>query len=128
MIEVLKGFPENVVAVAAKGKVTRSDYENVLVPAVEKAFQRHEKLRFYYELGPEFQGLESGAAWEDFKVGISHFMRWERVAVVTNVDWIRHAAGAFAFLMPAKVRTFSIAQESEARAWISAAQTSGARA
>lgn len=128
MIEVLKDFPENVVAVSATGKVTRSDYERVLVPAVEKTFEKHDRICFYYKLGTEFQGLESGAAWEDFKVGVSHLLRWERVAVVTNVDWIRHAVGAFAFLMPAKVRTFSVDEESGARAWVTSAQASAQRA
>jgi SpoIIAA-like len=118
MIELLQGFPENVVAVAATGKVTKSDYETVLVRAVEKAFEKHDKLRFYYELGPEFQGLESGAAWEDFKLGVTHLLSWERVAVVTNVEWIRHAVSAFALLTPGRVRTFSIDQKSEALAWL----------
>ncbi len=121
MIELLKDFPENVVAVAAKGKVTRADYDTVLVPTLEKAFERHDKVRFFYEVGPEFLGIESGAAWEDFKAGVSHWRNWDRVAVVTDVDWLKHAANAFAFLMPGQVRTFSVSQETEARRWITAA-------
>jgi len=117
-MEFLEGFPENVVAVSAKGKVTKSDYEAILIPAAERAFQKHGKIRFYYRMGSEFLGLEPGAAWEDFKVGISHWQGWERVAVVTDVEWIRHAAGAFAFLMPAQVRAFPVSQEAEARGWI----------
>ena len=120
MIDPLKDFPENVVAVVAKGKVTRADYDKVLVPAVEKAFERHEKIRLYYELGTEFQGIESGAAWEDFKVGVNHWRHWDRIAVVTDVDWIKYAANAFAFLMPTEVRTFSLARKSDARQWITA--------
>jgi hypothetical protein len=40
MIEMLEGFPECVVAVVAKGRVTREDYDRVLIPAVEAAFGR----------------------------------------------------------------------------------------
>lgn len=43
MIELLKGYPDNVVAVSVHGEVTRKDYDTVLVPAVEKALQVHER-------------------------------------------------------------------------------------
>ena len=49
MIELLKGFPENIVAVSCEGKVTKSDYDTVLVPTVEKALKTHDMVRLYYE-------------------------------------------------------------------------------
>ncbi|MGT2434138.1 STAS/SEC14 domain-containing protein (plasmid) [Cupriavidus basilensis] len=54
MIEIIEGFPGNVVAVSATGEVTRDDYEKVLIPAVEAALARREKIRIYYELGSRF--------------------------------------------------------------------------
>jgi hypothetical protein len=27
--------------------------------------------------------------WEDIKVDTEHFTRWERMAVVTDVEWIK---------------------------------------
>ncbi|HET6277012.1 MAG TPA: STAS/SEC14 domain-containing protein [Candidatus Cybelea sp.] len=121
MIEIIEGFNDNVVAASAKGLVTKSDYDDVLIPKVEEALKRHDKLRFYYELGPQFVGLEPAAMWEDFTVGIGHLGRWERIAVVTDVDWLRHAMNAFAFFMPSQVRVFANSQTSDARAWIVAA-------
>jgi hypothetical protein len=32
MLEIIEGFADNVVAVAAKGQVSRRDYSDVLVP------------------------------------------------------------------------------------------------
>jgi SpoIIAA-like len=120
MIEMLKDFPEGVVAAAAKGRVTRSDYDDALVPAVEAAFSRREKVRCYYELGREFSGMDAGAAWEDFRIGVRHLAGWERIAVVTDVDWIRHAINAFRFLVPGKIRIFPTSETAEARRWIMA--------
>lgn len=120
MIELLQDFPDNVVAFVAKGRVSRADYDSVLVPAVEKALKRLEKVRLYYELGAEFQGIDAGAAWEDFVVGVNHWLRWERAAVVTDVDWIRYSFNVFRFLMPAQVRVFPTAEAVEARKWIAA--------
>jgi hypothetical protein len=118
MIELLKGFPENVVALRCKGRVTKGDYDTVLVPAVEKALKAHEKVRLYYEAGPEFGGIDPAAAWEDFKVGMEHFARWQRVAVVTDVDWIRHTMQIFSFIMPGDMRVFPLTEAEQARDWI----------
>lgn len=120
MIEVLEGFPDSVVAIAASGRVTKKDYDDVLIPKVEEAFRRRRKIRCYYELGAPFSGINAGAAWEDFKCGIEHLTQWERIAVVTDVDWIRLAINAFRFLMPGEMRVFGTAQASDARRWISA--------
>jgi SpoIIAA-like len=121
MIEILAGFPDNVVAAAARGVVTRSDYQQILVPRVEQALARHRKVRFYYELGREFSGMEGGAMWEDFKVGMEHITRWERIAVVSDVEWIRHGVNAFRFLMPGNIRVFPTSEAAGARDWIAAA-------
>ncbi len=121
MVEILQGFPDNVVACAAKGQVTKQDYERVLIPSVERALERNAEIRCYYELRPEFRGFDAGAAWEDAKIGIEHLTRWERVAVVTDVEWIRLATNAFRFLMPGQVRVFSSAESAEAKRWIAAA-------
>lgn len=120
MIERLQGFPDTVVAISARGYVTRSDYERVLIPQVKQALDRHGKIRCYYELGADFSGFEPGAAWEDFKLGLEYLSRWERVAVVTDVDWIRLAINTFRFLVPGEIKVFATTQSAEAREWISA--------
>ena len=120
MIELLKGFPEGIVAAVAKGRVTRRDYDEILIPAIEAAFGRRPKIRCYYELGGEFSGMDPGAAWEDFRVGFGHLAGWERVAVVTDVEWIRLAISAFRFLVPGEIRIFPASEAAEARRWIAA--------
>ena len=120
MIKILAGFPENVVAAAASGRVTKKDYDDVLIPKIKAAFSRRQKVRCYYELGAAFSGMDLGAAWVDFKIGIGHLTQWEKVAVVTDVEWIRLAVNAFRFLMPGDVRVFGTSQATDARSWISA--------
>lgn len=118
MIEIIDTFPDNVVALIAKGHVTKKDYEQVLIPQIEAALKRHDKIRLYYELGSQFSGIDPGAAWEDLKVGVEHLTRWERMAVVTDVDWMKHLIKAFWFLLPGQLRVFGTALTSEARTWI----------
>jgi hypothetical protein len=121
VIEVLKHFPDNVAAFARHGHLTKADYETVLIPAIEDKLKRHKKLRAYTEIAPDFAGIEPGAFWEDTKFGFSHLFDWERSALVTDVEWMKHAAKIYAylgFLIPGRVRAFLIAEAAKARDWI----------
>lgn len=118
MIEQLTGFPENILAFACHGHVTRPEYEGVLIPAVERALQQHEKVRLYYEIGSDFEGIDPSAVWADVKVGMGHLARWERIAVVTDVLWIENTMKVFSFLLPGAMRIFPLADAAAARDWI----------
>jgi len=118
MIEALQGFPAKVLAFACREHVTKRDYETVLIPAVEEALKKEGKVRLYYQIGPDFSGIDPGAVWDDFKVGMEHVLRWERIAVVTDVDWIRYTIRAFSFVIPGAVKIFQVAEAAQAREWI----------
>ena len=122
MIEQLKTFPENVLAFVCKERVTKADYDSVLIPAVIAALKGEGKVRLYYETAGDFVGIDPGAIWEDFKVGIEHLSRWERVAVVTDVEWIKQTMRLFGFLMPGAMKSFPSSEVDKARAWISASK------
>ena len=103
MIELLKGFPDNVAAFAYHGHITKADYDKVLIPDFEDRLRRHKKLRIYFEIATDLDGIDPGAMWEDQKVGFSYFFDWERCAVVTDVGWAKHLmkfAEFFGFLYP----------------------------
>ncbi len=118
MIEQLQGFPATVVAFVGRGQVTKADYVSTLIPAVKKALTGHDRLRLYYELGTDFTGIDADAIMEDFKIGMEHLTRWERVAVVTDVQWIAHAVSLFSFLMPGAMKLFATKDVDQARSWI----------
>ena len=125
MIEALKDFPDNVIAIACHGHVTKADYETVLIPDIEAKLSRHKKVRIYFEIASDFGGFDPGAVWEDTKFGFSHFFEWERCAVVTDVAWAKHVAKFsefFGFLWPGQYRTFPEAEADKAREWIVEAQ------
>ena len=64
-------------------------------------------------------------AWEDAKVGLKHLTRFDRVAVVTDVDWIKTSVKAFGFVMPCEARVFGSKDLNEAREWIVAPPPTG---
>ena len=118
MIKQLVDFPDDVLAFVCNGRVTKEDYDAVLVPAVMNGLKRQGKVRLYYETAADFAGIDPGAIWEDFKVGMEHLTRWERVAVVTDVEWIKQTMRFFRFLMPGTMKSFPTSEAAQARAWI----------
>ena len=119
MIAIMSDLPEHVIGFTAKGKVTGEDYESVLIPAIEEKLKKHSKINLLYHLGKDCFGFDIEAMWDDTKIGIQHLTAWERIAVVTDIDWVRLATKAFGFAMPGHVKVFANAQLAEAREWVS---------
>ncbi len=119
-LAILAGHPDDVLAVEAVGKVERSDYEHVLIPAIEAMRARTGKVRLFYVLGDRFEGLSAGAALDDAWLGLVHQHEFARIAVVTDSEWITAGARMFAPLMRVPLRVFAMEEIGLARFWISA--------
>ena len=119
MLEIVEDMPANILAIKASGEVTSEDYESVMVPAVERKLEEFDKVRMLYELGPEMKGFTAGAMWQDAKVGMSHLLSFDKIAVVTDHTWLANAVRAFALMMPCPVKIFSTAERDAAKDWIS---------
>lgn len=120
MIEQIKELPAGVLGFRARGQVTAEDYERVLVPDVEAAFALNRTLRLLYVTAEDFTGFDPGAMLDDARLGWRHFSGWDRVGLVTDVTWLRGAATAFSFAIPAQFRLFSGEQLDQAMSWITA--------
>ena len=125
MLELLNDLPDQVVGVKATGEVTAQDYQNTLVPAVEERLARHKRVRLLYVLGEAFTGFTGAAAWEDAKVGMRHFASFERIAVISDAEWIQHMMKAFGFVIPGEVRVYPQSGFEEARSWITTPSSPG---
>jgi len=119
MIELLDEFPDHVVAVRAQGQVTGEDYSTILIPAVEQKIREHDKVRLFYQIGPDFKRFTTTALWEDAEVGFHHLDSFERIAIVTDVGWIETLAAGVGRTMPGRLRVFPLADIENATAWIS---------
>ena len=119
-IQMIPGLPDNVVGLIAKGEVHAEDYKDVIDPAVEEALAKHDKIRLLYVLGADLTGYSGGAAWQDGKLGMGHLTKWEKMAVVSDHDWIRHTVNLFGYMIPGKVKVFTVAEEADASEWITA--------
>jgi SpoIIAA-like len=47
-----------------------------------------------------------------------HRANWHRIAVVTDVDWVRHLMGLFGWMSPGEVKLFALDEFDEAKTWV----------
>ena len=118
MIILLGDFPDNVIAARAEGQVTGEDYTQTLVPAVEAKIAVHDRVRLLYQIGPDFKRFTTTALWEDAKIGLHHLGGFERIAVVTDVAWIRKLVDGIGGTIPGATRCFTLDEIETAKAWI----------
>lgn len=118
MIERLKDLPPGIDGVRAIGAISKGDYERVFPALIEEARREGRRIRFLYELGPEFEGFTPGAAWEDAKIGIHSMRLFSGCAIVTDVRWIREMTRMTAFLTPCPVQVFENKDRDKAIAWL----------
>ena len=119
MIEEIPGRPEGTLEFKLTGKVTGRDYDHILTPAIDKALQDHERIRILVQIGPGFEGYALDAAWDDTRLGLRHWSGFDRIAIVSDVDWVKTTFKAFGFALPCPVRTFDLAEHDDARRWLS---------
>ena len=118
MVKKLPDLPDDVLGFTAIGRVTAIDYAFIIIPAVEAMFSRQRKVRLLYHLGADFSGIEAAAVWADVRLGMKHLTGWERIAVISDVGWIRWAVILFGLAMPGRVRVFRNRDLAEAKRWI----------
>lgn len=118
MIEVMDDFPDSVLAVRASDRVTAEDYRDVLIPAVEDKLRRHSELRLLYHLGPDFKRFTTTALWDDARLGFHHLRDFERIAVVTDVAWLRRLAETAGRALGVEMHVFADAELAAASAWM----------
>jgi SpoIIAA-like len=120
VVERFEDMPAETLGFRLSGKISRDEYFQILDPVRER-LERGERVSFLVATAEDFHGLDLSALWEDVKVagtvGLKHRSAWERLAVVTDKDWMRHAVAAFGWVIPGEVRVFEPADLEEAKAW-----------
>jgi hypothetical protein len=118
MIELIEGLPDDTVGVSLKGKIESGDYEKVLIPALEAARSKHDKVNILAVIGPEFDTYSGGALWDDTRFGVRHLSGWGNVAMVSDRDWVHHLSGVGKIFFGKRLRMFGMADLEQAKAWV----------
>jgi SpoIIAA-like len=118
MLKIMNDLPDKVLGVSAEGKITGTDYETVLIPAVENKLKAFKKISMLYQLGDHFTGFDLNAMLDDARVGIKHFSAWEKIALVSDHELINTFAKFFGYMLSCELRIFRNSELDEAKKWI----------
>ena len=108
----------NIIGIRATGRLTASDYQEVLIPNLEALIKKHGKIRFLAFLDEGFTGHEPGAFWEDMKFFPRHQDDFEKVVIVGAPKRVEVMLKLLAPIMDGETRTFFSEQLQEAWDWI----------
>jgi hypothetical protein len=125
MITLLNDLPSNMVGFKASGKVTREDFQNTVMPAVDALVRKTGELNYLLLLDTSLSDFSIGAWMQDLVLGAKHLLQWNRVAIVSDVKSIRSFTNLYSHVIPGEFKGFSHEQLDEAVAWT--AGTEGAR-
>jgi hypothetical protein len=124
MVTVIPARGPGTLAFVISGRLTRADYQEVLLPLVREKISRGETIRMLAVI-EDFLGVEPGALLEDLraaaKLGSGQRSLASYFAVVTDTDWVRRAISLFGWVVPGEIRLFTTARRADAETWLATA-------
>jgi hypothetical protein len=122
MLKRIEDMPAGTVGFEAHGEVEDDDWEEVVEPALREELARGGKLRVLYLLGVNAGEVEGDAIEAGAGFRARHATSFDRVAVVSDEDWLRPALKALSLLLPGRTKAFRVADLTGAKAWLSEAE------
>ena len=120
MLRRMKDMPVGTIGFEAVGEVEDDDWEDTVEPVLREEIAEGRKVRLLYVLGPAARDVEGDAVKADTGFRARHAASFERVAVVSDEDWMRPALRALSVLLPGKAKGFPSRDLAEAKAWLAA--------
>jgi hypothetical protein len=118
MLRRMTDMPAGTIGFEAIGEVEDDDWEEAVEPVLRREMAGGQKVRLLYLFGPEAREIEGDAMTADTGFRARHATSFERVAVVSDEDWMRPALRALSFLLPGKARAFPVHELAAAKAWL----------
>jgi len=119
MLRYINDLPKHVIGIHAVGEVSKEDYEKVLIPRMEELVARQGEINYLLILETEVGNFTAGAWWDDFKLGLKHFTKWNKIAIVTDQKMVEWLSDAFTVFIPGKSKGFPMSELDAAIKWVS---------
>ncbi len=120
MIEVLPQSHDATVGIRASGVLKHIDYEQTLIPLLDKTIAKHRRVRLIIEIADNFAGWELPAVWDDANFGLTHRADFAKIALVGGPKWVVWATRLFAPFIGGELSIFPSGNTRQAWSWIDA--------
>ena len=118
MLRQMTDMPAGTIGFEAVGEVEDDDWEDAVEPVLRREIADGRKVRLLYLLGPESRDVDGDAMQADTGFRARHASSFDRVAVVSDEDWMRPALRVLSFMLPGKAKGFRVAEQDEAKRWL----------
>jgi hypothetical protein len=118
MLRRMTDMPPGTLGFEVVGDLEDDDWEDAVEPVLRREMAEGQKIRLLYLLGPEAREIDRDVMAADTGFRARHASSFERVAVVSDEDWMRPALGALSFLLPGKAKAFRVHDLAAAKAWL----------
>lgn len=119
MIQHLQDLPLNMVGFKAIGEITEKDFTETVMPKVKALIDKTDKLNYLLVLETSIKNFTVGAWMKDAMMGIKHLTKWNRAAIVSDVEAVRNFTNFFSYLMPGEFKGFEHSELQQAIDWVS---------
>jgi hypothetical protein len=118
MLRQIPDMPAGTVGFEAVGKVDDDDFEDTVAPVLRRLIADGREVRLLYLLGGQLEKYEGDALKEEMKFAARHPSAYERVAIVSDEDWLRPALRVLSVLVPGQLRAFPTVELQSAKEWV----------
>ena len=119
MIHYLQNLPANIVGFKATGEITEKDFTETVMPKVKELIDKTDKLNYLLVLETSLENFTIGAWMKDAMMGIKHLTKWNKAAIVSDVEGIRNFTNFFSYLIPGEFKGFEHSELQKAIDWVS---------
>lgn len=120
MVTIIPTPKENVIVFDVSGAITKKDYEETLIPELDKLIAKYGKVNVVCILNSELKDFTLGAFWDDLLYGIKHLGSVHRMALLTNKQALKSILELYDKVAPGDYKAFDKDQLDEAIAWATA--------
>ncbi len=106
MIEYMEGLPANMVGFKATGEITEDDFSIIVIPKVKELVSQTDTLNYLLVLDTSIKNISFGAWMKDALMGLQNITKWNRAAIVTDVDAIRIFTDLFSVVVPGEFKGY----------------------
>lgn len=118
MLRRITDMPAGTIGFEAIGEVEDDDWEEAVEPVLRREIADGRNVRLLYLLGAQAREVERDAMSADTGFRVRHATSFDRVAVVSDEDWMRPAVRALSVLLPGRAKAFPVHDLEAAKAWL----------
>ena len=118
MLHPINDLPAHVIGFRATAHVNKTDYENVLIPAIKKIDKEHGHIHFIMVLETPVSNFTIAAWMQDALLTLKHYRGWKKIAIVTNEKGVEKFTNMVSAFIPGQTKGFTLSQLEEAKQWV----------